>query len=227
MPTPKLTREEFDAPRRLVLERSKALGLTLADLSRGLERNPTYFHQYLYRGSPKVLPEDVRIHLAELLAVDESALRGVPTPRKGPEKPAGHPTLQPRRPLMTGLSPSNISQTELIPIFSEKDALIGNSATAWMPRPPAFNNIQGGFAIWISRYHGRRLSPGDIAYVHPTQPARVGDAAVIVRNDEVVAIGDLEEQPADAICLTTEVGKHVKFALDGHQIMRVALIQLG
>jgi phage repressor protein C with HTH and peptisase S24 domain len=38
-------------------------------------RNAAYIHQYLYRGSPKVLSEDDRIALAEHLGIDENEVR--------------------------------------------------------------------------------------------------------------------------------------------------------
>lgn len=49
--------------------------VTLKSLSLALGRNPAYLHQYLYRGSPRTLPEEVRLHLAHLLGVNERLLR--------------------------------------------------------------------------------------------------------------------------------------------------------
>ena len=34
-----------------------------------------YLHQYIYRGTPKTLPENLRYHLATLLGIHESELR--------------------------------------------------------------------------------------------------------------------------------------------------------
>ena len=64
-------------PQRQALLRALADGAPrrLRALSRALGRNDAYLHQYLYRGSPRRLPEDIRHHLARLLGVDEQLLR--------------------------------------------------------------------------------------------------------------------------------------------------------
>ena len=48
--------------------------LSLAQISRAFGRNDAYFHQYLYRQSPRLLPEKERFILARLLGVSQSAL---------------------------------------------------------------------------------------------------------------------------------------------------------
>ena len=48
---------------------------SLKNLSLKLGKNPAYLHQYLYRHSPKVLPEQLRLKLAQLLNVNEQLLR--------------------------------------------------------------------------------------------------------------------------------------------------------
>jgi phage repressor protein C with HTH and peptisase S24 domain len=56
---------------------------TLKTASRALGKNDAYLHQFLYRGSPKTLPESVRETLAANLGVDPAELR--------------HPELPPRK----------------------------------------------------------------------------------------------------------------------------------
>ena len=56
----------LDAPRRAVLAALTAAGMTLKQGSRALGRNDAYLQQYLYRGSPRRLPEELRLRLAEL-----------------------------------------------------------------------------------------------------------------------------------------------------------------
>ena len=48
--------------------------LSLARISRALGRNDAYFHQYLYRQSPRLLPEKERFILARILGVPQSDL---------------------------------------------------------------------------------------------------------------------------------------------------------
>lgn len=51
----------------------------LSALSRMLGRNPAYLHQYIHRGSPRVLPDRDRQLLAAHLGVDEAELGGPPS----------------------------------------------------------------------------------------------------------------------------------------------------
>ena len=66
---------ELDPVRLRVLALLKERGSDLRNASLAMGRNAAYIHQYLYRGSPKVLSEDDRIALAEHLGVDEDELR--------------------------------------------------------------------------------------------------------------------------------------------------------
>jgi len=74
----------------------------LKNVSRAIGRNAAYMHQFIYRGTPKVLPEDVREALAKHLAVDEETLRHRETPRRGErlkEEEAEPPTPPPAPPV--------------------------------------------------------------------------------------------------------------------------------
>ncbi len=46
----------------------------LRDLSRNIKKNDAYLQQYLYRGTPKILPEEYRLKLAKILDVNENEL---------------------------------------------------------------------------------------------------------------------------------------------------------
>ena len=63
-----------DPARQQIFAAITAAGLTLKQASRALGRNDAYLQQYLYRGSPKRLPEELRHQLAALLAVDHHSL---------------------------------------------------------------------------------------------------------------------------------------------------------
>lgn len=66
--------ELSDPARRQILAAITAAGLTLKEVSRALGRNDAYLQQFLYRGSPRRLPEDARHQLAALLACDHRTL---------------------------------------------------------------------------------------------------------------------------------------------------------
>lgn len=79
---------ELDPVRLKVLKLLKERGSDLRNASIAMGRNAAYVHQYVYRGSPKVLSEDDRIALAEHLGVDEDELRHQVRP---------HPQTRPSR----------------------------------------------------------------------------------------------------------------------------------
>ena len=87
-----------DAPRRALQAALAAAGLTLKQASRLIGRNDAYLQQYLFRGSPRQLPEAARWQLAELTGTDQASLapadmaqaslakagQGLPDPRSQP-----------------------------------------------------------------------------------------------------------------------------------------------
>ena len=52
----------------------KKKNYNLRDLSRNIKKNDAYLQQYLYRGTPKVLPEKYRLMLADILDVNVNEL---------------------------------------------------------------------------------------------------------------------------------------------------------
>ena len=52
----------------------KKKNYNLRDLSRNIKKNDAYLQQYLYRGTPKILPEEYRLLLAEILEVNANEL---------------------------------------------------------------------------------------------------------------------------------------------------------
>lgn len=81
----------------------------LKKASLALGKNAAYVHQFIYRGTPKVLPEDVREALAKFLEVDELELRHPEVPPRKPrsdtepEIPDG-PRRRRGKPLVEGFS---------------------------------------------------------------------------------------------------------------------------
>lgn len=62
----------LDPARREVRDAVDAAGLTLKQASRALGRNDAYLQQFLYRGSPRRLPEQLRLRLATITGADQS-----------------------------------------------------------------------------------------------------------------------------------------------------------
>ena len=92
----------LDPVRLRVLKLINARKTDLKSASLALGRNAAYVHQYVYRGTPKILPEDVREALARYLEVDPGELRAAETPKRkprsdtAPESPDGPRRRRPR-----------------------------------------------------------------------------------------------------------------------------------
>ncbi len=68
------TNFDNDDVREKIKNLIKKKNYNLRDLSRNIKKNDAYLQQYLYRGTPKVLPEKYRYLLAELLDVNVNEL---------------------------------------------------------------------------------------------------------------------------------------------------------
>lgn len=78
---------QIDAPRALILARAEQLRMPLAEISRKVGANHAYLQQFIRRGIPRVLPEDMREALAAVLQVSADALRGEGYGKGGPRPP--------------------------------------------------------------------------------------------------------------------------------------------
>lgn len=88
---------QLDPIRLRVLKLLQDKGSDLKKASLAVGKNAAYVHQYVYRGTPKVLPEDVRLALATHLEVDESELRHSEASARRPYAETEPPGTEPRR----------------------------------------------------------------------------------------------------------------------------------
>ena len=68
------TNLDNDDVREKIKKLIKKKNYNLRDLSRNIKKNDAYLQQYLYRGTPKVLPEKYRFMLAKILDVNVNEL---------------------------------------------------------------------------------------------------------------------------------------------------------
>jgi phage repressor protein C with HTH and peptisase S24 domain len=61
--------------RELIEKKAAESGKNLAEISRALGRNHAYLQQFLKRGIPRKLPEDIRAELARILDIPEESLK--------------------------------------------------------------------------------------------------------------------------------------------------------
>ena len=66
----------MDDVRRLVLDKSKDLDITMKAMSKAVGMNETFIQQFIKRGTPRYLPEEIRHKLAKVIGVSEERLRG-------------------------------------------------------------------------------------------------------------------------------------------------------
>ena len=75
---------DLDTVRHKVLKLIEGQGTDLKNASLAMGRNAAYLHQFVYRGTPKVLSEDDRAALARHLQCDEEELRHKKRPARKP-----------------------------------------------------------------------------------------------------------------------------------------------
>jgi hypothetical protein len=222
---PRPKEESLDPVRRMVLGRSRDVGIDLARLSRAAARNATYMHQYIFRQSPKFLPEDVRGIVSELLGIPEDQLRGIQPAKRSPLAP----------PIGTSGVPIPVQQTVIpnpradqMPVFCDGAPINLCKADEWMIRPPLLQSAGNAFAVWISRDRGRRLSQGDLAFVQGMQTARVGDAVAVIHECNLLAIGDLIEV-GNGFVRVAEGGENpARIKIEaGDRLLKVVAAQFG
>jgi phage repressor protein C with HTH and peptisase S24 domain len=183
----------MDSVRELVVGRLAEIGETLKSASEKLGRNHAYLQQFVQRGTPVRLPEDVRRDLAELIGVDEDTLRGEATPRRrearaahAEPRPAGLNEAVARDPL----PPRNASlgpavRLGRIPLYGQAvggadgQFPLNGSLITEVTAPPSLSGVAGAYAVMVV---GTSMEPryfaGEAVFVNPRLPVRVGDFVV-------------------------------------------------
>ena len=192
--------KEVDRVRTLVADRIRQKNLTETGLSTDIGRNRAYISQYLKRGTPEVLPEDVRELLAPYLGVTPNELRGAPrsgrtelnnspTASKAPKAPPRAPPFadpQPTDMVRTVDVPAVGSLPRDIPVYgvavggSDGDFQFNGTAIDYVRRPPGIAHATGVFAVYVT---GDSMSPryeeGDLVFVHPGRQPKIGDDVIV------------------------------------------------
>ena len=78
----------LDMVRRRLRDALAAASISLKEASRAIGRNDAYLQQFLFRGSPRRLPEEARHMLADMLGIDQQSLADLPAPA-GADRPSG------------------------------------------------------------------------------------------------------------------------------------------
>ena len=97
-------------PRERLAELVRERGSSLAALSRLIDRNGSYLHQYITKGSPRKLEEDDRRKLAQFFGVSEAELGA---PEDLSYEPRGDWVEVPRLPLEASAGPGAVGAAEI------------------------------------------------------------------------------------------------------------------
>ncbi len=146
--------------------------------SRRIGKGSTYIHQYLFSGSPKALPEPVRLGLADLLGIDESVLRD---------------------PSLKSISSDLHKPHDGMPVigrpFEGNDRMIHSSdrdVSGFEDRPFSLTGNMDAYCIDV---FNSRLDPrhrkGERLYVNPFLDPEQGDTVVVRLKDDKATIGIL------------------------------------
>ncbi|SRR5579871_808350 len=159
----------MDAARSAIVSRVAELGLSLSELSLKVGKNHAYFQQFIKRGVPHRLPEEVRGRVAEILGIDERILK----------------------------EPPSSSSTEFLKVSTEHRSFI--RGTAWIPvyghamggrdgefilagnqvsevlAPPNLSDVPDAYAVYVV---GDSMEPryfaGETVFVNPRLPISRG-----------------------------------------------------
>ena len=181
----------MDSVRELVVGRLAEIGETLKSASEKLGRNHAYLQQFVQRGTPARLPEDVRRDLAALLGVEEDALRGEAPPRRAERaRTEARPAGQSEPPRNDPLPPRNAAlgaavRLGRIPLYGQAvggadgQFPLNGSLITEIAAPPSLAGVAGAYAIMVV---GTSMEPryfaGEAVFVNPRLPVRVGDFVV-------------------------------------------------
>ena len=164
--------------REIIRQKIQEQGLSMGDLSKNvLGRNHAYLQQYLERGVPAKLPEDMRLLLAPALGIDEEELRehprSVPKPPRAPDAPVSRNTYETHDRLKV------LGMAECGP---DGWSLWNGDVIDMVDRPANLRGVPGAYAVYVvgasmePRYH-----PGELVHIHPGKPLTIGAYVLVQR----------------------------------------------
>jgi len=178
-----------DEIREFVRDRARDKNKSLSEISKKLGRNHAYLQQFIERKVPAKLPEDVRPVLALELECDENDLiPGVSPHRTLAEEGVRYRTSAVRRPgtLLPVDLPGASSLPKDVPVYGVTvggqggEFAFNGQTVDYVRRPPGLANVPNAFALYVANDSmSPWKEPGDLVYVQPGRPAKVGDYVVI------------------------------------------------
>lgn len=184
------TWEPMDAVRKLILDRVIDLDTNLAELSRRIGKNHAYLQQFIKRGVPTRLPEDVRGRLATELKVPESDLKlhnsvTIEAKSTPPKRAANGKSNSPKFETLPG---NTLTGERDLPVFGSAQGgsgvlVVSSDPVEWVSRPEPLSKVRDGYGVIILEDSmSPEFEPGDIALVHPHLPPTAGCTCIFKRH---------------------------------------------
>jgi phage repressor protein C with HTH and peptisase S24 domain len=163
----------MDSARTLIVSKVAELGLSLSELSLRVGKNHAYFQQFIKRGVPTRLPEEVRGRVAEILKIDEKHLKvaGSKSTTSGP---------------LPNASPGGgVKIATWIPVYGQavggKDGqfILNGNQVSEVLAPSSLSSVRDAYAVYVV---GDSMEPryfaGETVFVNPRLP--IGKGAFVV-----------------------------------------------
>lgn len=173
-----LARRPMSPARARLVEAAKGARYGLKDLSIMLGRNHSYLQQYVVKGSPRVLPEEARHRLADILGVNEAELR------ETGEVPA-------RASVLSGgaaaTAVATVAALRRVPVLVE-NGTAEPGAPAWPLAAMVDDAGDQAVAVTLTEAHGV-FQPRMVLLCDPATPPRAGELAVFLHESRILSIG--------------------------------------
>jgi len=185
----KLLGEKPMSPARArLVEAAQTMRFGLKQLSVMVDKNPSYLQQYIVRSSPRALPENTRIMLAELLNVPEHELRdgGLALGRVVTVAEARKPSPVP-------------AATDKVRLMADTNLKLDGEATDQIsPGAILADATQDAVMIRLTRSHGL-LQARSLCLVRPGDDVKAGDIVAVISDDALQTIGVMVPAPRGKI----------------------------
>lgn len=192
-----LAKRPMSPARARLVNAIQAARYGLKEVSALLGRNPSYLQQYIVKGSPRHLPEAVRLQLAELLGVPEADLRE--TAGEGSSTVTG----------ARAASPSVVAQVPglTLPVMLDSEALAGTSRRTTSLGELTAGISEGCVAIALTAPQGA-LQPRSIVVCDPAGPVAIGDLAMALPAEGEPVMGLASPSPRGSATILAQGDSH-------------------
>lgn len=171
--------------RELLRTKIEQRGLSMKAISLQLGKNHAYLQQFIERGIPRRLPEDVRPKLAAALGVKETDLieSGQINAQLLGTRPQAKKAVPDVSRGVTNDGPEN-----LLKVLGMAEGgpngwnLWNGEIVQYITRPENLRGVPGAYAVYVTGHSMEpRYEPGELVHVHPGRPVQPGSYVLVQR----------------------------------------------